>query len=181
VEHQDDDDDEVSFDLGPPPSLSLPIRRRRSLLAAKAVASQTSPDEELMTPESFKVSGGEPSVAEVTSPVAAAAVSSPSASVEDRVASLVEPRMDRRSATIRLGIFNGTNVPLETHLAKLRNCGHYYGWSEEDRVCHLTASLEGNAASLLWELPEDCSEQLLLQRLRSRFGDSEQLERYRSN
>jgi predicted aspartyl protease len=68
---------------------------------------------------------------------------------------------------------------LETHLARLRNCSAYYGWSEADRVCHLKASLEGNAASLLWELPADCSEQLLLDRLESRFGDREQIERFR--
>jgi hypothetical protein len=89
------------------------------------------------------------------------------------------PQLERRSTTIRLGAFNGTNVPLETHLAKLRNCSAYYGWSEADRVCHLKASLEGNAASLLWELPADCSEQLLLDRLESRFGDREQIERFR--
>ena len=172
------DDGEVSFNIAPPPSLSLPIRRRKSGLAAKAVGIQTSPpDEELRTPESFTVSGVEPSTAEVESP--AVTVSSPSALVADHVVSPMEQRMDRRPATIRLGTFNGTNVPLETHLAKLKNCGQYYGWSERDRVCHLKASLEGNAASLLWELPEDCTEQLLLQHLRSRFGDSEQLERYR--
>ena len=174
------DDGEVSFNIAPPSSLSLPLRRRKSSLAAKAVGVQTSsPDEELRTPESFRVSGGEPSIVAVESPVAAAAASSPSALVADPVVAPVEQRTDRRSATIRLGTFNGTNVPLETHLAKLKNCGQYYGWSELDRVCHLKASLEGNAASLLWELPEDCTEQLLLQRLRSRFGDSEQLERYR--
>jgi hypothetical protein len=52
----------------------------------------------------------------------------------------------------------GCNVPLATHLAKLRNCAEYYGWSETERVCHLKASLEGTAASLLWERREGCSQ-----------------------
>jgi hypothetical protein len=47
-------------------------------------------------------------------------------------------------------------------------------------LCHLKASLEGNAASLLWELPSDCSEKELLGKLRNRFGDQEQIERFRA-
>ena len=88
-------------------------------------------------------------------------------------------RGDRRAATIKLGGFSGTNVPLETHLAKLRNCSEYYGWSSSDRLCHLKASLEGNAAAILWELRDDCSEADLLDILRSRYGDREQIERFR--
>jgi hypothetical protein len=87
------------------------------------------------------------------------------------------PQLEGRLTTVRLGAFDGTHVPLETYLAKLKNCAAYYGWSEIDRVCHLKASLEGNAASFLWELPADCSEQLLPDRLQSRFGDREQIER----
>jgi hypothetical protein len=87
--------------------------------------------------------------------------------------------VERRSATIKLGVFTGTNIPLETHLAKLRNCADYYGWTEADRVCHLKASLEGNAAAILWELSSDCIEKDLIQLLRSRFGDKEQIERFR--
>jgi hypothetical protein len=171
--------------------LQLPIRRRRG------PAVMVEP-EELRTPASFTVArDGTPLAVEVPvvtvkSPVDARAPSpAPPLSVKSshrsespsrRVSSpstAPGPQLERRSTTIRLGAFNGTNVPLETHLAKLRNCAAYYGWSETDRVCHLKASLEGNAASLLWELPVDCSEQLLLDRLQSRFGDREQIERFR--
>jgi predicted aspartyl protease len=86
---------------------------------------------------------------------------------------------ERKSATIKLGAFNGTNVPLETHLAKLRNCADYYGRDEYDRLCHLKASLEGSAAAILWELPSGCSEVDLLRILRNRYGNQEQIERFR--
>lgn len=85
----------------------------------------------------------------------------------------------RKASTIRLGAFDGTNLPLETHLAKLSNCSTYYGWSAADRVCHLKASLEGAAATLLWQLPTDCSEEQLLRLLRSRFGTADMIERFR--
>lgn len=41
------------------------------------------------------------------------------------------------------------------------------------------ASLESNAAAILWELREDCSEADLLDLLRNRYGDREQIERFR--
>ena len=65
----------------------------------------------------------------------------------------------KKTSTIRLNAFDGMNIPLETHLAKLNNCSRYYNWTAADRVCHLKASLEGAAASLLWQLPVDCSEE----------------------
>jgi len=85
----------------------------------------------------------------------------------------------KKSSTIRLGAFDGNNMPLETHLAKLRNCAAYYGWSAADRVCHLKASLEGAAATLLWQLPEPCSEERLLELLKARFGTADMVERFR--
>jgi hypothetical protein len=86
---------------------------------------------------------------------------------------------DRKPATIKLGTYTGSNMPLETHLAKLRNCNQYYGWSATDRLCHLKSSLESTASTLLWELSDDCTEQDLIELLRTRFGDREQIERYR--
>jgi hypothetical protein len=68
------------------------------------------------------------------------------------------PSSVRRLATIKLDSFDGNSVPLSTHLAKLDNCSHYYGWSSTERLCHLKASLTGDAASLLWSLPASCSE-----------------------
>jgi len=100
--------------------------------------------------------------------------------VRDRwPASTMDPSASRKASTIRLGAFDGMNIPLETHLAKLNNCSAYYGWSSADRVCHLKASLEGAAATLLWQLPGDCSEERLLGLLRSRFGTADMIERFR--
>ena len=99
-----------------------------------------------------------------------------------RIRSLLAPAklsVDRKPATIKLGAFTGTNMPLETHLAKLRNCAIYYGWTSSDCVCHLKASLEDAAATLLWELPENCTETELLSLLRSRFGTDEMVEKFR--
>lgn len=89
-------------------------------------------------------------------------------------------RFEPRSMMVRLGTFNGRDIPLATFLAKFRNCADYYQWTERDRLFHLKASLEGNAASLLWELDNDCSESQLLQRLQSRFGEVQQVEKYRA-
>ena len=64
-------------------------------------------------------------------------------------------------------------------MAKLRNCADYYGWAETDRLCHLKASLEGNAAAILWELSPECTEAELLKLLHNRYGNKEQIERFR--
>jgi hypothetical protein len=69
--------------------------------------------------------------------------------VRDR-SSALNQSVSRKASTICLGAFNGTSIPLETHLAKLNNCSIHYGWSAADRVFHLKASLEGAAATLLW-------------------------------
>ncbi|HSN23793.1 MAG TPA: zinc finger CCHC domain-containing protein [Methylomicrobium sp.] len=85
----------------------------------------------------------------------------------------------RRAPTIQLGSYDGTKIPLATHLARLENCSRYYGWNSDDRLCHLRASLDGIAASILWELEPDSTESDLLALLQQRFGDSEQTESYR--
>ena len=85
----------------------------------------------------------------------------------------------RKASTIQLGVFDGMSIPLETHLAKLNNCSDFCGWTSSDRVCHLKASLVGAAATLLWQLLTDCSEERLVQLLRSRFGTSDMIERFR--
>jgi len=85
----------------------------------------------------------------------------------------------RKPATIRLENFDGSNQPIETHLAKLDNLTAYYGWDDTDRLCHLRASLTGSAACLLWELSPSCSASELIQLLRARFGSEQQTERFR--
>jgi hypothetical protein len=172
-------DGEVSF--------RLPPRRRREVR-------DTSP-EELLTPDSFvvspagckkKSSAEGSSVGEESSSslrAAETAKTSPETSIQSALQSssavqLDAPRVDRRLATIRLPSFDGS-TPLDTHLARLQNCSVFYGWTAADRLCHLKASLDGNAASILWELSPTCSEEDLLKILRTRYGDAAQVEKYR--
>ena len=86
----------------------------------------------------------------------------------------------RRSLpTIKLGTYDGS-TPLDTHLAKLENCSDYYQWSARDRLCHLKASLEGQAGQVLWQLQSDASEADVVKLLRNRFGNVNQTERFRA-
>jgi len=77
---------------------------------------------------------------------------------------------------VPLDKFDGTNMPLETFLAKLENCSRYNGWSELDKIAHLQASLSGGAAQCLWDVGEDNSRSLphLLALLKGRFGSKGQ-------
>lgn len=90
-----------------------------------------------------------------------------------------ETGMKRTLATIKLGTYDGS-TPLETHLAKLENCSEYYHWSKRDRLCHLKASLDGHAGQVLWGLGSDASEDDVIKLLRNRFGNVNQMERFRA-
>ena len=86
----------------------------------------------------------------------------------------------RVAATLKLGAYNGT-TPLDTFLAKVSNCREYYEWSEKDTVHHLRASLEGSAAQVLIDCDgTDVSLSSITSLLRTRFGDQNQTERFRS-
>ena len=85
----------------------------------------------------------------------------------------------RTLPTIKLEPYNGS-TPLETHLAKLNNCAEYYNWTARDRLCHLKASLEGHAGQVLWELGSGSTEEEIVKLLRNRFGNVNQMERYRA-
>ena len=81
--------------------------------------------------------------------------------------------------TIKLGVYDGS-TPLETHLAKFENCSSYYGWNEKERLCHLRASLDGHAGQILWEAGPSSTESEIVKLLRNRFGNLNQMERYRA-
>ena len=81
--------------------------------------------------------------------------------------------------TIKLGSYDGS-TPLETHLAKLDNCAEYYSWSNKDRLCHLKASLVGNAGQILWQVDPSATEADVTKLLRNRFGNVNQTERFRA-
>ena len=56
----------------------------------------------------------------------------------------------------------------------------YLCWEEGDRYHHLCASLEGNAALVLWGLPPGTTTDTVINLLRTRFGNEMQAERFRA-
>jgi len=87
--------------------------------------------------------------------------------------------MHQSLPTIKLGSYDGS-TPLDTHFAKLENCAVYYNWSQKDRLRHLKASLEGQAGQVLWQLSPEATEQDIVTLLRNRFGNVNQMERFRA-
>jgi len=75
--------------------------------------------------------------------------------------------------------YDGSN-PLETFLAKFRNCSRYNGWSADEKAIFLRDSLTGNASQILWEISDDADDDEIIRLLRNRFGNSNQMERYRA-
>ena len=71
-------------------------------------------------------------------------------------------------------------TPLETFLAKFQNYSDYYDWNARERLCHLRASLDGEAGQVLWTDGELNSAEDVIQLLRNRFGNQDQRERYRA-
>ena len=90
------------------------------------------------------------------------------------------PHVASKSGGLSLGSFTGENTSLATHLAKWRNCAVYHNWDEKARVCQLKGSLDGPASQIWWQIADDCSEAELLELLQSRFGNSNQVELFRS-
>jgi hypothetical protein len=151
------DDGEVSFNVPPPDrssgrGLSALPRRRRSVEGRGGEEFLRSPESFLVARDGSPIAIGD---AEATESVAAASPMtrmtrslSPSSLKTllspvrmsgplhrrdrsrqlDSSPSRETQQVGRRSATIKLGTFDGRNVPFETHLAKLRNCAEYYGW-----------------------------------------------------
>ena len=70
--------------------------------------------------------------------------------------------------------------PLETFLAKYSNCAKYNCWSDEECGVFLRDSLTGNASQVLWETSSDASADGIIRLLKNRFGNSNQMERYRA-
>ena len=87
-----------------------------------------------------------------------------------------------RKYWLQLDKFDGTNMPLETFLAKLENCTRYNGWTVADKLAHLQANLTGGAAQCLWDVgvENSCSLPHLLTLLRGRFGSEGQAEKFRA-
>jgi len=82
--------------------------------------------------------------------------------IERPVKSVTEP-VDKRSLTL-------PTIKLES----------YDGSTVRDRLCHLKASLEGQAGQVLWQLSPEATEQDIVTLLRNRFGHVNQMERFRA-
>jgi transposase InsO family protein len=80
---------------------------------------------------------------------------------------------------VKLGTFTGDSC-LETFLAKFENISTYLHWKKCDRLFHLRASLEGAAGQILWDAGPQTSADEIIRLLRSRFGNSNQAERFRA-
>lgn len=80
---------------------------------------------------------------------------------------------------VKLGVYKG-DTSLETFLAKFENCSKYLCWSERDRFFHLSNALDGAAGQVLWDAKACSSVEALVQLLRNRFGNQNQMERYRA-
>jgi len=72
------------------------------------------------------------------------------------------------------------STPLETFLAKFRNCARYNEWTLDERAVFLRDSLQGGASQILWEIPESAGDEEIIRLLRNRFGNLNQMERYRA-
>ena len=84
----------------------------------------------------------------------------------------------KNPSNLKLGTYVGS-APLKTHLSKLDNCAEYNNWGPRDRLCHLKASLVGQAGEVLWQLKPDSSEADVITLLKNRFGSDNQSEQFR--
>jgi len=80
---------------------------------------------------------------------------------------------------VKLGTYRG-DTSLETFLAKFNNCSRYLNWNDRDRFFHLSNALDGAAGQVLWDANSCDSVEALIQLLRNRFGNQNQVERYRA-
>jgi len=80
---------------------------------------------------------------------------------------------------IKLGVYRGESS-LETFLAKFENCSQFTQWSDRERLFYLRNALEGVAGQVLWDVNAGQSVEALIRLLRNRFGNQNQMERYRA-
>ena len=81
---------------------------------------------------------------------------------------------------LKLEKFDGVQTPLETFLAKFDNCRRYNKWSPDECAVFLRDSLTGTACQVLWEISPQAGHDEIVTLLRNRFGNSNQMERYRA-
>jgi len=81
---------------------------------------------------------------------------------------------------LKLEKFDGTSTSFQTFLTKYQNCAKYNDWDAGERVAFLRDSLHGNASQVLWKISDDADDKEIIRLLRNRFGNSNQMERFRA-
>ena len=110
---------------------------------------------------------------EASSDVLIRTISKPSESTEERKIP--------RKYWLKLDKYDGQSS-FETFMSKFYNCSQYNGWTEQDQLAHLRASLVQNAAQCLWDVSAQDNQSLdkLISLLKSRFGSEGQAEKFRA-
>ena len=78
-----------------------------------------------------------------------------------------------------LGTFNGKS-DLETFLSRFENCSEYFGWNEKDKLFQLKNSLIEAAGFVVSEIGSCAKLCEIIQLLKLRFGNENQMERFRA-
>ena len=106
----------------------------------------------------------------------ASVLKSPSRSDESGCLPAVKPKQ-----WIKLERFDGQS-PIEAFLAKYEICAAHNQWTDSERLSQLICSLSGNAAQVLWDFSSSgvTSWSALVERLRLRYGSSDQTALYRT-
>jgi len=87
--------------------------------------------------------------------------------------------MTRRS-WIKPGKYDGKQL-FESYISQFGNCASYNRWNCVDKLAHLKACLTDGAAQVLWDSSADATDSYdkLVSLLRSRFGGSNQCDKFR--
>ena len=85
----------------------------------------------------------------------------------------------RKPTTLKLDVFTGQDISLESFLGRFEDCAWYYNWGERERLVHLKSALGKQAAELVWQLPKTGTEKDLIKLLQSHYGCETQRRRYR--
>jgi len=84
-----------------------------------------------------------------------------------------------RGPIVKLGKYNGSTC-LDTFLARFHKCAEYYKWSENDKLFHLSGSLEAPADSVLNDPYARSNVAEMIRLLQLRFGVKDQDAIYRA-
>ena len=88
-------------------------------------------------------------------------------------------RLQMPAGLNNLGTFNGKS-DLETFLSRFENCSEYFGWNEKDKLFQLKNSLIEAAGFVVSEIGPGAKLCEIIQLLKLRFGNENQMERFRA-